>query len=393
MRTREGRGYLLHTGEDVPYAGWGGVHTLDAAYSLASAPWEGLAVLVGLAGLLPGGYALLWDGPVEWLAAMPPETRRGYWKMLTRAHGLTLHLREEHFTRLLRGPAQARLHAPKPPVGDLGHAWRQGWLGWIPEEPGSPVWTLPDLGVALDTDAPGWLWGELLLPLGALEHLEPADLARVLEEAQARCERAISLRMEAGAWPLAFPFQRRRTGWRVAFLGGREWQLSGASWDRAADKVRDLVAHLEQELRCPIHPGVSTDARAAAALGQQAMNEGLPWRAALPLPPAHPSFTPGLGADPRDAVTLEARASFPQALAGLLSPPEVRLRVPAVPLEGSVKAFLGGFQAPPAIRWFPPDVEPPGPFTPEWPWAKLADYPHLAAITQALHPSLFDDLD
>ena len=393
MTTLEGRGYLLLTGGDVPYAGWGGVRTLDASFSLATAPWEGLSVLADLSGLLPRGYSLLWDGPLEWMAGLAPEARPGFWQMLTHTRGLTVHVREEAFAQLVHGPARARFHAPRPPRGELGHAWRQGWIGWIPSEPVPETWSLPGKGVASDAEVPGWLWGELVMPLGALEHLVPADLARVLEEAQAQAEKAISLRMEAGAWPRAFPFQRRRTGWRVAFLGGREWQLSGASWDRAAERIRELVAHLERALRCPIHPGVCSDAQAAFALGQQAMNEGLPWRAALPLPPAPPSFTPGLGADPRDPVTLEARSAFPQPLADFLPPPEVRLRVPAVPMEEAVSAFLGGFQAPPAIRWFPPDVEPPGPFMPEWPWAKLQDYPPLACATQALQPSLFDDLE
>jgi len=123
------------------------------------------------------------------------------------------------------------------------------------------------------------------------------------------------------------------------------------------------------------------------------MNEGLPWRSALPMPPAPPSFTPGLGADPRDPVPLEARCAFPRPLAEILGPPSVRLRVPAVPLEGAVAAFLSGIQPPPGVRWFPPDVELPGPFMAERPWAPCAAYPAPADTTQALQPRLFDDLD
>jgi len=390
VRRQEGRGWLLHTGDDVPYAGWGGVRALDAAMSVATAPWEGLGVLTDLAGRLPLGFSLLWDGPVDWIRELAPEVRLGWWKLLTHTPGLTLHVRDEGFADLFREPARIAFHAPRMPGGELGLAWRQGRIAWVPQDSGA--WSLPGKGGAAETDNPGWLWGELILPLGAVEHQDPAELARMLEDAQARSEKAISLRMEAGAWPMALPFQRRRTGWRVSFLGGREWQLSGADWDRAAQAVRGLTAHLEKTLRCPIHAGVSTSHRAAAELGRQAMNEGLPWRAALPLPPAPPTFTPGLGADPRDPVSLESRCAFPRALAEVLLPPEVRLRVPAVPLEGAVQAFLGALQTPPAIRWFPPEVEPPGPFTPERPWAALKDCPPLADTTQVLQPSLFDDL-
>jgi hypothetical protein len=390
VRRLEGRGYLVQTGHDVPYAGWGGVRALDASFSVATAPWEGLGVLAQLAGGLPRGFALIWDAPLDWIRDLPPEARAGYWKVLTHTPGLSVHVRDEAVAGLIREPGRVAFHAPRMPVGALGLAWRQGWTGWVPEETG--WWTLPGRGRAADTESPAWLWGELILPLGAVEHQDPSELARVLEDAQARSEKAISLRMEAGAWPLAMPFQRRRTGWRVSFLGGREWQLSGASWDRAAEAVKALIAHLEKALRCPIHPGVCADHRAAADLGRQAMNEGLPWRSALPLPPASPSFTPGLGADPRDAVSLEARCGFPRSLAEVLLPAEVHLRVPAVPLEGAVQAFLAGLQTPPALRWFPPDVEPPGPFTPDRPWAVLKDCPPLADTTQVLQPSLFDDL-
>ncbi len=390
MRRQEGRGYLLLTGDDVPYAGWGGVRALDAAMSVAAAPWEALGVLGELAGRLPRGFSLLWDGPVDWIRDLPPEVRLGWWKLLTHTPGLTLHVRDEAFADLVREPARVAFHAPRAPGGDLGLAWRQGRIAWVPQEPGA--WSMPGKGGTADTENPGWLWGELILPLGAVEHQDPAELARTLEDAQARSEKAISLRMEAGAWPMALPFQRRRTGWRVSFLGGREWQLSGADWDRAAQAVNTLTAHLEKTLRCAVHAGVCTDHRAAADLGRQAMNEGLPWRAALPLPPASPTFTPGLAADPRDPVSLEARSAFPRPLAGILLPPQARLRVPAVPLEGAVLAFLGGLQTPPAIRWFPPEVEPPGPFTPERPWAPLKDCPALADTTQVLQPSLFDEI-
>ncbi|BDU76214.1 hypothetical protein [Mesoterricola sediminis] len=391
MRRAEGRGWLLHTGEDAPYAGWGGVRALDQAWNLATAPWEGLGALARLAGLLPGGFALLWDAPVAWLDDLAPEVRAGYWKLLTQTPGLALHVRDAAFAPHLREPGRVRLQARTAPTGDLGQAWRRGWIGWVPETRAGH-WELPGLGTAADAEPPAWLWGELILPLGALEHLDPVDLARTLEEAQARSEKAISLRMEAGAWPGGLPFQRRRTGWRVSFLGGREWQLAGAGWDRAGEAVRALVEALEHALRCPIHPGVSTDPLAAEALGRQAMNEGLPWRSALPLPPAPPSFTPGLGLDPRDPSPLESRCAFPRPLSQLLGPPEAALRVPAVPMEGPVGAFVAGLQTPPALRWLPPEAALPGPFMPDHPWAEAAAFPPPPDTTQVLQPALFEDL-
>ncbi|HLO67549.1 MAG TPA: hypothetical protein VK188_11055, partial [Holophaga sp.] len=197
MRRSEGRGWLLLTAEDAPFAGWGGVRALDQAWSLASAPWEGMGALVRLAGLLPGGFGLLWDAPVAWLQDLPPDVRAGCWKILTQTPGLTLHVRDEAFAPLVREPGRISFQDRRVPDGELGQAWRKGWIAWTPAPAGSG-WELPGLGAAQDGEPPSWLWGELVLPLGALEHLDPADLARTLEEAQARSEKAISLRMEAG---------------------------------------------------------------------------------------------------------------------------------------------------------------------------------------------------
>jgi hypothetical protein len=396
MRIREGRGYLLRTGEDGPYAGWVGIRQLDLGGAIPSAPWEALRNLADLARLLPGGLALLWNAPVAWITGLAPEVRAGVWKGLGHMPGLTLHLRDEAFGPLLQEPIQAWLHASRPPTGAQGLAWRQGWLGWVPG-PDTGPWSLPGLGTPETADGDdfqaGFLWGELTLPLGALDHVQPADLAAALAEAQARSEQAMSQRIGAGAWPAAFPFQRRRTGWRVALLGGREYQLAGGSWERAALLAGELKAHLEQTLRCPIHLAVSGDPVAAAALGQQAMWEDHPWRNALPLPPAPPSFTPGLGADPRDPAPVAARCAFPEPLAAVLSElPAVLLRVPAVPMEGAVHAFLSGLREIPAIRWLPPELPAPGPFQPDHPWAPAGSCPPLADTTQVLQPSLFDDL-
>jgi hypothetical protein len=406
MRVHEGRGFLVRTGEDAPFAGWLGARQLDAGVSIFSAPWEVLRALSDLAGLMPGGLALLWNAPVVWITDLAPEVRAGFLKGLGHLPGLTLHLRDEGFGALLHEPIRAWHHGPRPPAGALGLAWRQGWLGWVPEA--GPAWSLPGLGVAacgssgfaeaVDTEAdevvPGYLWGEVVLPLGALEHLDPAELAAVLAEHQGRVEQSLSQRIGAEAWPAAFPFQRRRTGWRVALLGGREFELSGGSWERAAALAAELARHLGTALRCPIHLAASGDPAAASALGQQAMWEGLPWRNALPLPPALPSFTPGLGADPREPSPLESRAGFPGPMAQVLRElPAVLLRVPGVPMEGAVAAFLSGLGHRPAIQWLPPDLPPPGPFLPGRPWAQARAYPRLADGAQMLQPSLFDDLD
>jgi hypothetical protein len=77
----------------------------------------------------------------------------------------------------------------------------------------------------------------------------------------------------------------------------------------------------------------------------------------------------------------------------LAETPAVFLRVPAVPMEGAVGAFLGGLGRLPAIQWLPPDLPPPGPFLAARPWAPAKSYPPLADTTQMLQPSLFDDLD
>ena len=396
----EGRGFVLRTGVDAPYGGWLGARQLDAGVSIFAAPWEVLRSLGDLARLLPGGLALLWNAPVAWITDLAPEVRAGFLKGLGHQPGLTLHVRDEAFGALLQEPVRAWHHGARPPSGALGLAWRQGWLGWVPE-PGQG-WSMPGLGTtealdgADDELAPGFLWGEVLLPLGALEHLDPAELAAVLAEHQGRVEQGLSQRISAEAWPAVFPFQRRRTGWRVALLGGREFELSGGSWERAAVLTGELARHLRTALRCPIHLAAAGDPMAAATLAQQAMWEGLPWRSALPLPPLAASFSPGLGADPRSPSPLASRASFPAPMVPLLDErPAVLLRVPSVPVEGVVQAFLGGIGPGqlPAIQWLPPELPPPGPFLPGLPWAPPRTYPRLADTTQMLQPSLFDDLD
>jgi hypothetical protein len=397
MRVHEGRGFLLRAGADAPYGGWLGLRQLDAAGAITAVPWEALRHLADLARLMPGGLALLWDAPLAWLQELPLEVRAGFLKGLGFLPGLSLHVRDQDIGALLQEPLPACwYHGPRPPTGATGLAWRQGWLGWMPD--GGARWSLPGLGAVVpggeEENPAGFLWGELVLPLGALEHLDPADLAAAMAEHQGQAEQGLSQRIGAGAWPVLFPFLRRRTGWRVAFLGGREFQSAGGSWERAAALVQELAGRLRDILRCPIHLAACADLGTAAALGRRAMWEGLPWRHALPLPPAPPCFTPGLGADPREPSPAEARCAYPQPLARLLDvPPEVPLRIPAMPSEEAVAAFLAGLEHFPALRWLPPPIAAPGPFLPDRAWAEPGSYPPLAETTRMLQPSLFDDLE
>jgi hypothetical protein len=285
------------------------------------------------------------------------------------------------------------------PTGVIGQAWRHGWLGWVQDAPGS--WSMPDTRLlktesteGQETLATGCIWGELVLPLGTLSHLDSSELASLLSETQARLERALSLRMNGGAWPASFAFQRRRTAWRVALLGGWEFQSAGGSWEDAASRTRELATELGKSLRSTIHVGACADLEMAHLLGHQAMREGLPWRNSLPLPPASPAFSPGFASDPRQAGSPEARAMYPSAMSGVLdTPPAVWLRVPTVPQESAVEAFLRGLHPIPAIHWLPPGASLPGPFFEDRTWAQSSAYSPLADPTQALQPSLFADLD
>jgi hypothetical protein len=270
------------------------------------------------------------------------------------------------------------------PTGLAGDLWRHGALGWVPDA--GKAWSLPDFGHvpygetallgASDEVVPGFLWGELLLPLGALSALDAEDIAASLETLQTELERAFSLRMAEGGWPVALPFQRKRCGWRVGILGGSEFQGASGAWEAAAEGLLALVRILETRLKSSVQVGPCQDAEIAILLGLQAMREGLPWRNSLALPPAPPSFTAGLGSDARVPSPLESRAAFPLPLQDLLQhPPIALLRVPAVPSEGAAEALLARLEAMPALRWLPPDMPPPGPFNPEQAWAPAGDFP------------------
>lgn len=396
MRLTEGRGFLLRTGLDTPYMGWVSARQLDAMASIESAPWMAVRSLCELARLMPGGLALLWDLPAQTLARLPHETRAAFWTVLGQMPGLSLHVRDAAFADHLEGPIQGWFHDSDPPVAAMGQAWRQGWIGWVPE--GQAGWSLPGMG-HVETDSaeptpPGWVWGEVVMPTGALKEIAAADVSVLLAETQAGIERNLSLRISAKAWPGAFPFQRRRTGWRLSVVGGREYASANGDWAEAADRLGALREALASTLKCPVQVGSCHHPEAASLLGHQAMREGHPWRYSLPIPPASPSFTPGLVADPREPAPLEFRGAYPEALTRLLSdPPAAFLRLPNLPQEASVNAFLRGQKHLPAIRWIPPEVAPPGPFLHERPWAAASAYPPLMDVTQALQPRLFEELE
>lgn len=396
MRTLEGRGYLVRCASDTPFTGWISARQLESRIPLHPAPWPTLQVVSGLAALLPGGLGLIWDlsAPPEW----PRDVAAAFWGMAGRVPGLTLHLRDGAAAEPVEGPLQAWFHGSQPPTGSLGHAWRCGRIGWVPEA--GPEWLLPGFGrtdsvsVPSDEVLSAFQWGEIVVALGALKELAVDELAARLGDLQAGIERNFSLRLSVRAWPEVIPFQRRRTGWRLSVLGGREYISSSGTWEEAATRLDGMVAQLADKLKCPLQLGSCHDPDAASLLGHQAMREGHPWRYSLPIPPASPTFTPGLGTDPREASPLESRMLVPGPLAPLLAhPPVAYLRLPNQPQEAAVTAFLRGLDRLPAIRWLPPDVPPPGPFSQERPWAPASAFTPLPDVTQALQPRLFEDLE
>ena len=396
MSVVEGRGFLLRSGSDAPYSGWITARWLDASVPIQAAPWMVIQTLSELAQLLPGGLSFLWDLPDQSLSSLPHEVRAAFWSALGHLPGLTLHVREESFAEHIESPLHGWFHAPRAPKGAMGHAWRQGWIGWMPEM--DSAWSLPSIGKvaglpeSTDEIPPGCHWGEVILPLGALGEIDVEHVTAVIEDVQAGLEKNLSLRMSAQAWPTVFPFQRRRTGWRLAILGGREYQSANGNWETAAEQLRVFADNLSGKLKCPIQIGPSHDHDAASLLGHQAMREGFPWRYSLPIPPASPTFTPGLGADPREAAPLESRAAFPDPLAPLLAhPPIAFLRVPSLPQDAAVDGFLQRLNQVPAIRWIPPGVPPPGPFTQERIWAASGAFVPLIDTSRTVQPSLFDD--
>ena len=390
-----GHGFLLRSNQDAPWAGWSGSRFLEEGLaSVHAAPGRALARLMHLAALFPGGFALIWDHPPAWMQALPLEARQGWWEAISAIPHLSLHLGPEVAPQLPGGAFRAWVHCPDLPEGHVGELWRQGVLGWVPR-PG-PTWQLPGLGSAAPGEevAAGWLWGEVCLPLGALSTLGSGEaLIAAMSEAQGAAERGLALRLACGAWADP-PFSRRAVGWRLAVTGGTEFQRSGGSWPTALGQLRALKALLKERLRTPIHLGASHDFQMAALLGRQALREGLPWRASLPLPPAPGSFTPGLAADPRDAAPLEARALQPAGWMDTFDhPPVALLRVPAVPPEAGAQTLLAQIHPAPARRWLPPDLPPPGPFDPDRQWAPAAAYPFPADPGNGVQRGLFEGFD
>jgi hypothetical protein len=388
VNIREGNGFLIQTALDSPWAGWFCASELDWAEQIKASPSLFLRHVGELASLFPGGVSVLWDlaGPLlgDHAASVVLEG------VLLHLPGLSLHFRDSVLSDPVEAPLNAWLHSQGPPEGAVGARWRQGHIGWVPQ--GQEGWSLPGLGRVPDDmgGAPfGALWGVATVPAPAVGLLDAGALAIALEGEQARVERAMSHRVEAGAWPSAVQFQRRRTAWRLELTGGWEYSLSGRAWDDFATEATKLRDALAARLKCTVEMGVSADPWVAGALGEQAMALGLPWMGALELPPAPPAFTPGMSADPRKAGPLESRATFPAELAPLLSdPPLACLRVPAVPSGQGARSFIQRLETVPAVRWIPPDMPPPGPFRSDVPWDPSEAFPGVDA--KAVQPSLFD---
>lgn len=397
----EGKGYFIRCATDTPFRGWTGTRVLECvAPTPPLSPWMALRSLHEMASLLPGGLALAWDTEPSWLAALGNDSRTGFFEAMSTLPGLSLHVREGAAEYFSNGTFRGWIHAPSMPTGVVGELWRQGAFGWVPDQ--GKAWSLPEFGQvphgdtallgASDEVVPGFLWGELLVPIGALQSLDLDNIAESLESLQLELERALSLRMAEGGWPSALPFQRKRCGWRMGILGGSEFQGASGAWEGVAEWLGNVVRVLETRLKASIQLGPCQDADVARLLGLQAMREGFPWRNSLALPPAPPSFTPGLGADARIPSPLESRAAFPAPLQNLLQhPPTALLRVPAVPSTGAAEALVARLASVPALRWLPPEMPLPGPFCPEQPWAPAADFPFPSDPGAGVQQGLFGE--
>lgn len=397
---REGPGFVIRHGEDAPWRAWVSADLLDGLPNSPAPPvWMAVRTLGELASTFAGGLDLIWNRPPAWFTDLRPLDRCGFWEAAGGIGGLTLHFQEGAAAEVPNGVFRGWIHSPEPPHGPLGEAWRHGAFGWIADPPGT--WKLPGLGQAPPADRglpelgegvqPGWTWGDVVVPIPALPHLDEALLARQLEEVQGRIERTLGHRFSQGAWPAALPFQRRRCLWRIGLLGGAEFQLAGGDWERAAEQLQALIHSLERSLKAPLQVGPCLDLDAARILGGQAMREGHPWRNCLPLPPAPAVFTPALGADFRRPAPLEARARLPLSLTNLLQdPPVALLRVPSTPTDSAARHFTSSLGHPAALRWLPPELLPPGPWDPEHPWTAAASFPLPAAPGNARQGALFE---
>jgi len=375
----EGCGFVIQAAEDTPWAAWFSLNKLDWANQLKTSPSLFYRQLGEMMAVSPGGASILWDAQ-EPCCSGESNLFLVIEDALANLPGLSLHTKKPLASEQIEAPLNVWFHSSEMPSGPLAASWCKGLVGWIPQL--RPGWSLPGFGYVPpdeEQECVGCMtWGEVAVPAPAISNLEIDALVLAMEDVQARIEKAMSLRANAGAWPQSIPFQRRQTSWRITLTGGWEYQISGGSWDTMAEKITELKNSLGQKLKCSIQIGVNSDALIAGTLAGQAMKFGHPWRSTLNLHTAVASFTPGIAADTRKKSPLEARAFLPAALATLLSdPPVASLRVPSVPSVESAGNFLRGLEALPAIRWLPPSMPPPGPFHSDIPWDPAEAFPPI----------------
>jgi hypothetical protein len=341
--------------------------------------------------VLPGGVSLLWD--IEETQQRNNTTLLASLEgMLLHLQGVNLHTKKPLFSKPLKYLPNLWYHSTDISDDGVATLWCKGFLGWVPQSDSG--WSVPGIGHISDGQNEGdaeVLWGEVTIPATAISHLDIEGLKLAVEDTQAGIERAMSHRINANAWPQLFPFQRRNARWRLTLTGGREFQLSGQSWDRLATDTLSLQTTLAESLKCKIHLGINSNAIIAGLLAEQAMKFGFPWRNSLRSPPAPVSYTLGIAADPRENSPLESRAFLPKSVASILSdPPVALLRVPTVPPIEESRAFIKNLETSPAIRWLPPEIPSPGPFHPDIPWDPAVVFPAIRGSKNARQPSLFD---
>jgi hypothetical protein len=390
MIIKEGRGFAIQTAHDSPWAGWFSLRALDWINLLEVNPSLFLRQVSEFMSNLPGGVSILWDIQ-ETKSQSNSHQQTSLENILPNLPGVSLHFKKQVNLDPIEVPLNASFHSPQAPNGNLGEMWRKGIVIWVPQP--HEGWAIPGIGFAQTEQEDcvcGLLWGEATVPAPAVGHLDVDSLISALEETQLHLERGLSLRIDAGAWPQSIPFQRRKTAWRLTLTGGWEYHLSGQSWENLASGLTSLHEQLSNHLKCQVQIGVNGDTIIAGILGEQAMRLGLPWRNTLSLPPAPPSFTPGIAADPRKVSPLEARASLPKPIVSVLSDiPVTHLRVPTIPSAECVDTFIQGIEQPSAIRWLPPSMPPPGPFHAHIHWEPVESFPAVVG-TRATQPLLFD---
>ncbi|MCL1893908.1 MAG: hypothetical protein FWG02_06725 [Holophagaceae bacterium] len=388
---KEGRGFIIQTAQDTPWAGWFSIHKLDWINLANTSLPLFLKQLGELQEVLPGGISLLWDNPENLLSRENSHLLSIVNNILSLYPRLHLHVKEHQQFCPLSSPLNIWYHSPEEPKGEPSAEWRKGIIGWVPQS--KVGWSLPGIGHVSpehEDSIGNMLWGEIVIPAPAINFLEAESLIIAIEDAQAHIERCMSLRINAGAWPQFIPFQRRQTSWHLSITGGWEYQLSGQTWDDLATNISTLQAHLSETLKCNIQLGVNHDTVIAGILAEQALKYGFPWHNNLCLPPSHPSFSPGISADPRKKSPLESRASLPKAISKIISdPPVALLRVPAIPSPEDCHYFLNSLEAIPAIKWLPPDIPLSGRFHPNIPWDPENEFPPVG-FSKTIQSRLFE---